>query len=472
MPRRRGYSFKKALTDRGVHRGAHHAFRPPQRPGEPNIVLTDERLRVHRNVFWFGAALIYGVAGSVVLCSRSSLSGAAAGRRTSRRTAYSPIAIAVALTSIALAGFWLYMASRDAHAMPWLNAIIGIGTALIAVVVVSSEDFRPEHPAVLPVAGDGGCLLSAVQAGARRTWSRSRSIEIYVAYNSTDIENGKLIALNVLFFTLMGAAMLMVARKRIQDGIVHNVALAGRDPLTGVANLRKFNERLQTEIDRAERSGDPLTLLMIDLDEFKLVNDHYSYTLGDAVLVASARAMSRVVRANELLARRGGDEFAVIAVGADAEESDALAERIRDAVRRERLKLCPGVTPEASVGVAEWRPGESAVELIAPRRQLTARLEDRLAHRRAVRRPLARASPPSGRVAASRRQVLEHLCRREPRRALLDQLIEALPHHRHRGGGDSQDRSLPGGPASSRRARDRRRRRRGRRPASTASSTG
>jgi diguanylate cyclase (GGDEF)-like protein len=103
---------------------------------------------------------------------------------------------------------------------------------------------------------------------------------------------------------------------------------------------------------------------MIDLDDFKLVNDEYSYTLGDAVLVASARAMSRVVRGNELLARRGGDEFAVIATGADVEAADALAQRIRRAIRRERLKLCPDVTPDASVGVAEWRIGESPAELI------------------------------------------------------------------------------------------------------------
>lgn len=361
MARRRGYSLKKALTDRGVHRGPHHAFRPQQRPGEPDIVLTDERLRVHRNVFWFGSALIYGVAGSVVLFAY--LASRLMPDAEIPADVYSPTAIAVAITAIAMAGFWLYMASRDAHAMPWLSTIIGIGTALIAIVVISSESFGPN---ILPY-----FLLPAMAAAFYLPFKQAlghmvaiAAIEIYVAYNSTGIENGKLIALNVLFFTLMGAALLMVARKRIQDGIVHNVALAGRDPLTGVANLRKFNERLQTEVDRAERSGDPLTLLMIDLDEFKLVNDQYSYTLGDAVLVASARAMSRVVRATELLARRGGDEFAVIAVGADAEESSALAERIRDAVRRERLKLCPGVTPEASVGVAEWRPGESAVELI------------------------------------------------------------------------------------------------------------
>jgi diguanylate cyclase (GGDEF)-like protein len=186
-----------------------------------------------------------------------------------------------------------------------------------------------------------------------------------VAFGTSGSETGEIVALNVWFFTIMGAGMLMVARKRIQDGIIHNVALAGSDPLTGVANLRKFNERLRAEIDRAERSAEPLTLLMIDLDDFKRVNDEYSYTLGDAVLAASAKAMDEVVRANELLARRGGDEFTVIAVGADAENGRRLATRIGEVVRRERIRLCPDVAPDASVGVVQWMPGETPEKLIS-----------------------------------------------------------------------------------------------------------
>jgi diguanylate cyclase (GGDEF)-like protein len=186
-----------------------------------------------------------------------------------------------------------------------------------------------------------------------------------VAFVTAGSSTGKIVALNVWFFTMLGAAMLMVARKRIQDGIIHNVSLAGRDPLTGVANLRKFNERLRAEIDRSERSVEPLTLLMIDLDDFKRVNDEYSYTLGDAVLAASAKAMDEVVRANELLARRGGDEFAVIAVGADEATGQKLAVRIREVVRRERTRLCPDVSPDASVGVVQWAAGETPEKLVS-----------------------------------------------------------------------------------------------------------
>ena len=256
------------------------------------------------------------------------------------------------------------MAARDEPALPWMNAIIGIGTGLISIVALTSGDFGP---IVLPY------LLAPAMAAAfymplKQAIAHLLSITVVmfvVAFETSGSESGMIVAFNVWFFTMMGAGMLMVARKRIQDGIIHNVSLAGRDPLTGVANLRKFNERLRSEIDRSERSAEPLTLLMIDLDDFKRVNDEYSYTLGDAVLAASARAMDEVVRTNELLARRGGDEFTVIAVGADEATGEKLAARIREVVRRERSRLCPDVSPNASVGVVQWESGQSAEQLIS-----------------------------------------------------------------------------------------------------------
>lgn len=332
-----------------------------RRPGEPPILLTDERLRVHRNVFWFGAAFIYGITGVVTLTAL--VVDALAPGLNVPEEAFSTTTIAVSLVAMAMAAFWLTMAARNEPALPWMNAIIGIGTLLISVVALTSGEFGP---IILPY-----LLAPAMAAAFYMPFKQAighllliTAVMFVVAFSTSETENGKIVALNVWFFTMMGAAMLMVARKRIQDGIIHNVSLAGRDPLTGVANLRKFQERLRSEIDRSERSGDPLTLLMIDLDDFKRVNDEYSYTLGDAVLAASAKTMDSVVRANELLARRGGDEFAVIAVGADEERGEMLALRIREVVRRERARLCPDVSPEASVGVVQWASGETPENLI------------------------------------------------------------------------------------------------------------
>jgi diguanylate cyclase (GGDEF)-like protein len=361
MSTRRGSSVRKALSDWGMRHGVENVYRPMRRPGEPDILVTDERLRVHRNVFWFGAAMLYGVTGGLTLLMlllNSVVDGVEIPAEAVSATNYAMSVLALLFTV-----FWLLMAAKDQPALPWMNAIVGVGTVLISIAALQSGSFGP---IILPY------LLAPAMAAAFYMEFRQAAVHlliisavmITVAFVTSGTETGKVVSLNVLFFTMMGAGMLMVARKRIQDGIVHNVALAGRDPLTGVANLRKFNERLATEISRAERSGAALTMLMIDLDDFKKVNDDYSYTLGDAVLAASAHAMNDVVRANELLARRGGDEFAVIAVGADAADATLLAERVRAGVRRERERLCPDVSPEASVGVVEWLPGESPEELV------------------------------------------------------------------------------------------------------------
>lgn len=356
-----GHRIRKALADFGMRHSAKNAYRPMRRPGEPPILLTDERLRVHRNVFWFGAAFIYGITG--IVSFTALIADAVWPELNIPEEAVSSTTIIISIIALLFAAFWLSMAARDEPALPWMNAIIGIGTGLISVVALTSGDFGP---IVLPY------LLAPAMAAAfymplKHALAQLLVIAVVmfaVAFGTSGSESGEIVALNVWFFTMMGAGMLMVARKRIQDGIIHNVSLAGRDPLTGVANLRKFNERLRAEIDRAERSSDPLTLLMIDLDDFKRVNDEYSYTLGDAVLAASAKAMDGVVRANELLARRGGDEFTVIAVGADAERGEKLAERIREVVRRERTRLCPDVSPDASVGVVQWVSGETPEKLI------------------------------------------------------------------------------------------------------------
>lgn len=361
MPKRRGYFFRKLAVDAGLSRSAAHAFRPARRPLEPNVVMTDERLRVHPNVFWIGAATMYAAAAAVPMLARvvHELDPGLA----VPADILSPATTVVWIAALAMSCFWALMARRGANALPWMNLIVGAGLALIAIAAVSAEQHGPDMLSYLLIPALAAAFFMPFKQAAGHLVAVA-VVTLYVGFTSDEATYGRTIALNIMFFALLAAAMLATARKRIQEGILHNIALAGRDPLTGVANLRKFNERLQTEIDRARRSGEPLTLLMIDFDDFKRVNDDYSYTLGDAVLVSGARAMNRVVRANELLARRGGDEFAVIAVGADVHEANALAERIKNVVRRERLRMCPDVTPEASVGVAELRPDEGPLELL------------------------------------------------------------------------------------------------------------
>jgi diguanylate cyclase (GGDEF)-like protein len=125
---------------------------------------------------------------------------------------------------------------------------------------------------------------------------------------------------------------------------------ARTDDLTGLFNRRHFHERLGAELARVRRSGEPAALLLLDVDDFKAVNDRYGHPVGDTVLRAFAGLLQDVVRGADVVCRTGGEEFAVILPGADAEEAVAAAHRLVDAVRDGRIGPEGALT--ASVGLA------------------------------------------------------------------------------------------------------------------------
>ena len=108
--------------------------------------------------------------------------------------------------------------------------------------------------------------------------------------------------------------------------------MARRDQLTGLANRRAFDELLDEQVARAERCGQPVGLLVIDLDGLKRINDGGGHTAGDAALCAAADALRASVRAGDLPCRLGGDEFAVVLAGADAAGALLVAERAQRAL--------------------------------------------------------------------------------------------------------------------------------------------
>jgi diguanylate cyclase (GGDEF)-like protein len=124
--------------------------------------------------------------------------------------------------------------------------------------------------------------------------------------------------------------------------------LNDRDPLTGIANRRVWDERLAMEWRRATRQRQPIGLLMIDIDYFKRYNDSYGHVQGDACLRQVAQALTATVtRAGELVARYGGEEFAVLLPGSTREVASALAAKICAAVRALAI-------PHADSAVAPW----------------------------------------------------------------------------------------------------------------------
>jgi diguanylate cyclase (GGDEF)-like protein len=136
-------------------------------------------------------------------------------------------------------------------------------------------------------------------------------------------------------------------------------------PLSGVANLRGVRRSPSDAIERCARTGQILALVSVDLDEFKLVNDLYSHTMGDKVLVSAAEAMTSTVRHTNMVARRGGDEFAIVCIVDDARDLPALTIRLGEAISTARSRLTPDITSTASVGSIVWRRGEMADDFLS-----------------------------------------------------------------------------------------------------------
>lgn len=143
-------------------------------------------------------------------------------------------------------------------------------------------------------------------------------------------------------------------RRRYRTELVLS-ELAGTDGLTGLANRRTLDQRLRLEWDRAQRSTEPLTLLMIDVDQFKAFNDHHGHQAGDDALRAVAQVIgSNIRRPADLAARYGGEEFAVVLPHTHAAGAQVIAEHIRCGV--ERLPKVAGAEGPVtvSIGLSTW----------------------------------------------------------------------------------------------------------------------
>lgn len=129
------------------------------------------------------------------------------------------------------------------------------------------------------------------------------------------------------------------------------VELSSRDALTGLANRRAFELALSREIDRVARSGEPALLLTLDIDHFKRVNDTWGHNAGDGVLRAVAAALIDSVRPMDLVARVGGEEFAIILPNCASAFGETVAERVRRRVERMPVPVAPGQQISCTVSI-------------------------------------------------------------------------------------------------------------------------
>jgi len=150
-----------------------------------------------------------------------------------------------------------------------------------------------------------------------------------------------------IFFTIRLMRRLQIAHKEIAE-------MAITDELTGLSNRRHFFERLAEEVERHRRYKTNLSLIMIDIDHFKKVNDTYGHPAGDVVLAEVARLLSANIRTSDIIARYGGEEFAVLIPSLDAQESALVAEKLRTVIEINGIALeGPPLNVTISAGVTD-----------------------------------------------------------------------------------------------------------------------
>ncbi len=164
----------------------------------------------------------------------------------------------------------------------------------------------------------------------------------------------------------VGLVLDITAEKAMEEQMLRMVM---SDALTGVANRRAFDQALRSEWRRCTRAAEPLSVLMIDLDNFKSFNDTFGHLVGDAALCSVARALSgSLQRAGDVLARFGGEEFAVVLPGIDAHGAHLVADRLLEATRQVCIRQAQNRSLSVSVGLSTWLPGATtrkATELLA-----------------------------------------------------------------------------------------------------------
>ncbi len=202
---------------------------------------------------------------------------------------------------------------------------------------------RPDSALVREIVSESeaiwGMANDLVLAAQMETESRIRYLEIVVV----------IIGLNIAAILWIMWLNKTFIRNRLE-------VLASHDALTGAFNRHSFASIIEREFQGAKRYGHPLSILMLDIDHFKQVNDTYGHRKGDEVLAYIAKTISAAIRRSDSLCRIGGEEFAVIAPMTGIEKASTLAEKLRLSVDSNTLGDIPSVT--VSIGVSHLIPGD------------------------------------------------------------------------------------------------------------------
>ena len=170
------------------------------------------------------------------------------------------------------------------------------------------------------------------------------------------------VAVFALFFIGLNLTLRHVVIMPIQESHESWRRLASVDALTELPNRREFMARLEDALVRAKADGSPVSVVTLDIDHFKKVNDTHGHQVGDEVLYEFARRLSDTSKRRDLPARVGGEEFAVLLPGSALDEAEPFAQALRQTIAERPFNRVGELT--SSLGLAQWKPGETAAALL------------------------------------------------------------------------------------------------------------
>jgi diguanylate cyclase (GGDEF)-like protein len=259
--------------------------------------------------------------------------------------------IMTATGTLSLAGVVFFMVGFDHMQLRMLSYTIGQALPLVLALRLL---LSPPEGHVSPGARLSGIvILTIVAIFLIRTMGNLLGNDLSASAGG---QVHAVMVLGLLFLSMtLNFGFLLMAMDRLRNEVAD---LALLDDLTGVANRRHLLQRLSEECARSERSGEPFSLLVIDLDGFKTINDTHGHAAGDECLRHFTLMAQTRLRPGDMLARTGGDEFCVVLPSSSLREAAAIARRVLEVCRQDAAACTAKDTPIAiSIGVAEWDRG-------------------------------------------------------------------------------------------------------------------
>ncbi len=273
------------------------------------------------------------------------------------------ITIGLSLFAIAMSGVWWWLGELNAS-----PKLLHIGVLLSYLILAVMFSDAPEVQSQLGMVYLVPLIYVALFLPSKSLFfyvGLSITLILWASFRHVDEEFGIIPGVIAIVSLVTTAGLTLYVRLELDRIGRQAAALSGRDPLTGLANLRPLYERVDLGLREFERGGAGVTVIMLDLEGFKSVNEEYSHSVGDETLRAVARAMSDTVRRDELVVRRGGDEFAIVTRATDPEDVSTLIRRVSHNVSDARVDLLPGPRSGVTVGSASNVEGDSVGRLLA-----------------------------------------------------------------------------------------------------------